>query len=159
MLKQPIDEFFLVQAIETKCVYDTSADSMSDEEKNMPVTLSNSTIISGITAVTVSHGTDLRVENSLVYGLEKGIEERDPVPALEGMGLPKETPPEYLLAALLSLKENANKTVEEKAAIVESSKLGAYLQHLANSSTVVSGIVQLSAHPYVDRVIEFLKSF
>lgn len=96
-------------------------------------------------AVSVAHGTDLEIEgvNFVIQNCGKGIVERDPPTLLEALGLPLDTPHEYVKELLSSLLGIPEKDVPSKEQAIKASRLWVYIQNSANSMTVLQALMTL----------------
>jgi hypothetical protein len=98
------------------------------------------------TAVSVAHGTNAEIKftaNNLI-NCQAGIVERDPVSLLATLGLPQDTPIEYLKQVLLALKAVPEGDIKQRENTVKESKLWAFVENSANAATIFEAIVAVS---------------
>ncbi|MDM9555959.1 MULTISPECIES: hypothetical protein [Pseudomonas] len=123
----------------------------------MAIKLTNVDIIGFKTAVSIPHGVELEYNGGKVMGTEFGIVQRDPPSFFAQIGLPKDTPYDVLLTALMLLRANPDAPIEKKTELLETSRLGPYLQNSANATTVVTGLAALAGSPLGAQLVTWLQ--
>lgn len=123
----------------------------------MAIKLTNVDIIGFKTAVSIPHDAELEYNGGKILGTEFGIVQRDPPSFFAKIGLPKDTPNDALLMALMLLRANPDAPIERKTELLETSKLGPYLQNSANAATAVTGLATLANSPLGSQLITWLQ--
>ncbi|MFW9099607.1 hypothetical protein ACOI8A_05605 [Pseudomonas sp. P4795] len=111
----------------------------------MKITMIGTTIKKCGTVFSVGDGdVDIKLVRTKIVDCETAILQRDPIGALTALGLPSNVPHELVVEALNALYIKQPASVEEKAEVVKSSRLGAFIQHAANATAITQGLVALS---------------
>lgn len=124
----------------------------------MAIKLTDVDIIGFKTAISIPHDAELEYSGGKIMGTEFGIVQRDPPSFFATIGLPKDTPYDVLLTALMLLRDNPDAPMERKTELLETSKLGPYLQNSANAATTVTGLAALAGSPLGAQVITWLQN-
>jgi len=85
---------------------------------------------------------------------ETGLLYRDPPSLLASLGLPPDTPPQYLIEALEILQAHEKEPENVRAEKIKSSKIGPFLQGAAN----VAAVIALALSPEAAPVLALLKA-
>ena len=79
----------------------------------------------------------------LIKGCKIAIELRDPPSLLEKIGLPKDTPPEFLLEAIKIIENSDSSSPKKVEDLLQRSKLFEWLGASANIATISTALFQL----------------
>lgn len=112
----------------------------------LKIDLSGNTFEKCGAALSVAHGSDAEIKftaNNLI-NCHSGIVERDPMSLLATLGLPQETPIEYLKEVLLALKVIPEGDNKARESTVKASKLWAFVENSANSATIFETLIAIS---------------
>ena len=111
------------------------------------ITFARSSITNCGTVFDIAHGADVEItmEDSTISQCGRAVLQRDPPSALSALGLPPDTPPEYLREVFGILRGIPDSDTKSKEAAVKASQLWGFIQNSANAAVVVQAIVSLSS--------------
>lgn len=93
----------------------------------MPLHLINVTIDNCGTGISAPHDADIRANGLAITNTNQAIEIKLPQSLREQLGLPQNTPPEYITEALQMMIETKNKSQEERLHIFNTTRLANFL--------------------------------
>lgn len=109
----------------------------------MAINISNIEVTGGDVGVSVGHGSHVNLDGYKATGTRVALEVRDPPSLLEQLGLPSDTPTQYVYEALEILKNSAGRSEAERVELVRRSRLGACLDTTEKVLSVVVSATSL----------------
>lgn len=88
---------------------------------------------------------DLKMDEITMIRGRTLVEERDAPNFVQSLGLPPDTPPEFILEIIRELRERPDLLEHEKVEVVKSSKLWSFVERSSSATTVIQGILALTA--------------
>jgi len=111
------------------------------------VTIGKGTFINTGTVFSVNGGggADISIDDLVVENCVRFLEERDPPNLLKSLGLPDNTPPDYVVDVINALRAQSESTYEERMNTIKESKLWPFFERSSNVMTVLQGLFALAA--------------
>lgn len=100
--------------------------------------------------ISLPKGTDidLKMDQVTVIGGGAFLEERDEPNLVESLGLPPDTPAEFVLEVVRELRGNPHLQGQEKIESLKNSNLWSFIERSSNVTTVIQGVLALTAFSY-----------
>ncbi|MCU8291140.1 hypothetical protein OC525_21635, partial [Vibrio vulnificus] len=124
-------------------------------EKDM-LNLKNVKIDRCVTGISAPKDAHINADGLEITNTQKAIELRDPPNLMKSLGLPENTPPEYLIDAMKILEGNQNLPNNERIDSLQKSSLLQWLGTSADLVTIGTVLLSAQAQGLISSVLEKL---
>ncbi len=116
----------------------------------LKLTIGKGTFINAGTIISLHNGAqaDISINEITMENCVSLLEERDPPGVLQKLGLPPETPVNYLLDVVKALRSQSESTFEERMTTIKGSQLWPFVERSSNLTTVLQGLFALAASAF-----------